>query len=385
MKNKHNVNPLLHAILPLVITIAYVIIGFVFDTGWAIGWILFLLIPIIETLINAINTKNPSHFAYPVLVTAIFLFTGMMWGLWHPLWVLFVTIPVYYAICDAVKKSKPEQNVEYQPQMTDSQQPQPNQPQFYPPQANMPYQQKSSNNSTAIIITVIVSVAAVAIVAIICTFSWLSGNFNIPAIVGESKGGESYAQGSVDIATDNVENIDVEWVSGNIDVQYYDGDTIYIEESAKNDRHPMTYKVEGRTLYICEFGSNVSTAFSSKSKKDLTIKIPNDFKTNELSLDIVSADVTVSNLNTRDLELNAVSGNAHISFKEQPRDIEMDTVSGDIQLVFPEDISGFSISNESVSGKINTNDFGNVTYYGDGYTEIELDAVSGNLTVETDK
>ena len=108
MSNKNNVNPLLHALLPIIITVAYVLIGTIFDSGWAIGWILFLLIPIVETLVKAINKKNPSHFAYPVLVTAIFLFTGMMWGWWHPMWVLFVTIPAYYAVCDAIKKSKPQ-------------------------------------------------------------------------------------------------------------------------------------------------------------------------------------------------------------------------------------------------------------------------------------
>ena len=63
----------------------------------------------------------------------------------------------------------------------------------------------------------------------------------------------------------------------------------------------------------------------------------------------------------------------------------MDTVSGDIQLVLPEDITGYSISRDSVSGSVNTNDFGNALNYGDGYTKIELDSVSGNLTVEKDK
>lgn len=377
MKNKHNVNPLLHALLPVIITISYILIGFLLDSGWAIGWILFLLIPIIETLISAINTKNPSHFAYPVLVTAIFLFTGMMWGLWHPMWVVFVTIPAYYAICDAIKKSKPQPEDEYQQEPSEANQ----QGVYYQPVVEVPQQPK--NNTTAIIISIVVSIAVVAIVAIVCTFSWLSGNFNAPEIFKtNTENTESYVQGPFDIATDGIENIDVEWVNGNIDVQCYDGDTIYIEESTSNDKHPMTYKVENKTLYIDEFSNHSSTAFTNNLRKDLTVKIPKDFKTDEFTLDIVSANVTVSNLNTLGFELNSVSGNSHISFVSQPQDIEMDTVSGDIQLVLPADISGYSISNESVSGSINTNDFGNVTRYGDGYTRIELDAVSGNLTVE---
>lgn len=380
MKNKHNVNPLLHALLPVIITIAYILIGFVFDSGWAIGWILFLLIPIIETLINAINTKNPSHFAYPVLVTAIFLFTGMMWGLWHPMWAVFITIPAYYAICDAIKKSKPQPQPEAEYQQPPSEENQ--QGVYYQPAVEVS-QEPPKNNATPIIITAIICAAVVAVIAIICTFSWLSGgSINVHGIIDDTKSTESYVQGPADISTDGIENIDVEWVNGNIDVQVYDGDTIYIEESTSVNNHPMTYKVENKTLYIDEFSNSSSTVFTNKMKKDLTVKIPKDFKANEFSLDIVSARVTVSSLDTRDFELNSVSGNSHISFASQPQDIEMDTVSGDIQLVLPEDISGYSISNESVSGSINTNDFGNTFYYGDGYTRIEHNAVSGNLTIE---
>lgn len=382
MKNKHNVNPLLHALLPVIIVIAYILIGFLFDSGWAIGWILFLLIPIVETLVNAINTKNPSHFAYPVLVTAIFLFTGMMWGWWHPMWVVFVTIPAYYAICDAVKKSKPQQQAEYQQATSEAKQTN-QQGIYYQPPVEAP-QEQPKNNATAIIITAIICAAVVAVIAIICTFSWLSGgSINVHGIFDDdTQSTESYVEGPYNVSTEGIGIIDIEWVNGNVDVQYYDGDTIYIEESSKSDKHPMTYKVDNKTLYIDEYADNISTALSGRLKKDLTVKIPNGFKTDVINIDVVSAEVTASSIDTLGFELNSVSGNSHISFVSQPQEIETDTVSGNIQLVLPEDISGYSISNESVSGSINTNDFGNTLYYGDGYTRIEHDAVSGNLTLE---
>ena len=67
---------------------------------------MFLLIPIIATLIDAIVKKNPSDFAYPVLVTAVYLLVGSVWGWWHPGWILFITIPLYYTIVDAFKRKK---------------------------------------------------------------------------------------------------------------------------------------------------------------------------------------------------------------------------------------------------------------------------------------
>lgn len=99
-------NPWLHALLPLSIIILYLIIGFVFEDGWAVGWILFFIIPIAETLFVSVKTKNPSAFAYPVFVTAVFLSIGMLMHIWHPTWIVFITIPIYYIICDAFKKEK---------------------------------------------------------------------------------------------------------------------------------------------------------------------------------------------------------------------------------------------------------------------------------------
>lgn len=94
---------LLHALLPAGVIIAYLIIGFTFKQGWALGWLLVFLIPIIESFAAAIKTKNPSAFAYPVLVVAVFLAVGMFEHIWHPTWIMFLTIPVYYIIADFFK------------------------------------------------------------------------------------------------------------------------------------------------------------------------------------------------------------------------------------------------------------------------------------------
>lgn len=99
-------NPWLHALLPMCVVIVYLIIGFLFEGGWAVGWILFFLIPIVETFYVSVKTKNPSAFAYPVLAAAVFLSIGMLMHIWHPTWIIFVTIPIYYMICEALKKNK---------------------------------------------------------------------------------------------------------------------------------------------------------------------------------------------------------------------------------------------------------------------------------------
>ena len=86
------------------VVISFFILGFL--GWWHPGWIVFLLIPIFVTLIEAIADKDISKFAYPVLVTAAYLLVGSIWGWWHPGWISFLTIPLYYTIIDAFKKKK---------------------------------------------------------------------------------------------------------------------------------------------------------------------------------------------------------------------------------------------------------------------------------------
>lgn len=97
---------LFHALFPLCVIIAYLILGFTFEQGWALGWLLLFVIPIVESMISAIKTKNPSAFAYPVLVAGIYLTIGMLERVWHPTWIMFLTIPVYYIISDFFKPDK---------------------------------------------------------------------------------------------------------------------------------------------------------------------------------------------------------------------------------------------------------------------------------------
>lgn len=96
----------------LVITIAYFVIGCVWN-AWHPGWLLFLLVPIWYSLLDAIEKKNAHRFAYPVLATLIYLMLGFFCFAWHPGWVVFLTIPLYYSIVSyiyAVKERKERQN-----------------------------------------------------------------------------------------------------------------------------------------------------------------------------------------------------------------------------------------------------------------------------------
>ena len=82
--------------IPILISIVYLLIGFMFR-AWHPGWLLFLLIPIWYSMVTAIVSRNALCFAYPVFITLIYLCLGTFWNLWHPGWIIFLTIPLYYS------------------------------------------------------------------------------------------------------------------------------------------------------------------------------------------------------------------------------------------------------------------------------------------------
>lgn len=88
-----------HAHFPmlLVITIAYIVIGCAYG-AWHPGWLLFLLVPIWYSLVEAIERRNAHCFAYPVLATLVYLCFGFFCSAWHPAWVVYLTVPLYYAL-----------------------------------------------------------------------------------------------------------------------------------------------------------------------------------------------------------------------------------------------------------------------------------------------
>ena len=84
------------------VTIAFVLLG-IFANAWHPAWLLFLLIPTVESLVSAIQNKNAHAFAYPVLVTGIYLLLGFYGGWWHPAWVVFLSIPLFYMLVPGKK------------------------------------------------------------------------------------------------------------------------------------------------------------------------------------------------------------------------------------------------------------------------------------------
>jgi len=97
---KHNLCK--KAPISLLTVIAFLTLGVV-GNWWHPAWMLFLIIPIYESLWRAIKHKNANYFAYPVFAAAGYLCLGFFANMWHPGWIIFLTIPLYYSIANMFK------------------------------------------------------------------------------------------------------------------------------------------------------------------------------------------------------------------------------------------------------------------------------------------
>ncbi len=411
-------NPFIHAVLPLVCVVVYLILGFTTSMGWAYGWLLFLLIPIAESLYSAIQTKNPSAFCYPVFVVFLYLAIGFMFHVWHPTWILFITIPVFYVMCDSIKKTRAEKYSEENYTQTAYQ----NNGTYYTPNVDetKPHK-KSKSGVTAIIMTAICAIMVIIVVAISCVFGFLNRlGINdmvedfaswIPYVASDeyydNYDEARYSVGNAEIDADMVQNIDIEWISGNVDIEYYDGDTISLSENEQSDEnHKLRYKLDNGTLDIKYIKSGVLKRRNGNLNlsKELTIYIPKDKVINNIDVESVSAGIN-SEITVGDFDAETVSGNiiadgimnsadaetvsGNITFicPQSFYELSTDSVSGETQIIIPKDISGFYVTASSVSGRINADDF-NISgkaldyTYGAGGPEISFNSVSGSLNIK---
>jgi transcriptional regulator with XRE-family HTH domain len=105
-RKKHR--SLLYKTFPLLMLTLFFVFGAM--GGWMWSWLMFLLIPIYYTLVEAIETGDLRRFAYPVAVVVAFMTSGFIFNNWGPASMMFLTIPFYYIITSHFKSKKDNDN-----------------------------------------------------------------------------------------------------------------------------------------------------------------------------------------------------------------------------------------------------------------------------------
>ena len=226
---------------------------------------------------------------------------------------------------------------------------------------------------------------------------------------------------------DNVQEIEINWVAGDIIIMETDVEEITISESDVSDeKYAMVWYSEGRKLKLafCEerlmdgFGISLGADIS----KDLYIEVPKDWEGRSIEIDAAAANAEMHNItlkeldidgasgtcdlqncNIGDLDIDAASGSIYYSgtldsldldgasasftadLHNTPSRIDMDSMSGSLDIALPEDC-GYTLTMDGLSSTFRSDFHGtemkNKSHvYGDGRCRIDVDGMSCEVTI----
>lgn len=158
-------------------------------------------------------------------------------------------------------------------------------------------------------------------------------DYTAAASTTASASGGQHQGGSVTV-TDTVRNIQVDWVSGQINFTTHEGDGIFVSETADralDASSTLYYAMEGRTLHI---------KFTEKDRytgdeldgllKTLTISLPQSMELNGLEVNAAAASVLTRGVRTGELKLNTVAGAITLENTAVREELAINTVAGEI-------------------------------------------------------
>ena len=183
-----------------------------------------------------------------------------------------------------------------------------------------------------------------------------------------------YTLGSTDVVQLNgFRSIDIEWISGSVTVELYDGEGIELKEALADGGAvsvPMEWRVDedDSTLDILSQPKLLSVS----EEKHLTVKLPRSMVLHELDVETVSAAVSVDltdedTLTLNELDVTSISGTVYvnaanageislsttsgaISGSVRTQNLEADSISGSVELTL--DVLPTELDMETSSGPV---------------------------------
>ena len=229
--------------------------------------------------------------------------------------------------------------------------------------------------------------------------------------LGNSKDAKYYVMGGSTFAASDVSELNIDWVSGTVTIEAYDGTEVAISETTEDaltDSTTMHYFLESDGTLNIRFGiPGMKAQGENLPDKNLLVRVPRTLRLDEvemnglgrsiqmdsvrcstLEMNSVSRQITLNECEIKDIEVNSVSTNVEATFSKMPEDIELNTVSGSTLLYVPED-AGITLEyNGLVSNfysELPVARKGKNKVIGNGACEIECNSVSGELAIKVKK
>lgn len=186
-----------------------------------------------------------------------------------------------------------------------------------------------------------------------------------------SMGGETLSMASAAVS-----RLEIDWISGEVEIIYHPEETIIFSETANqelDENMTMRYWVDGNTLRI-KFAKAGDWKFNN-IQKSLTVYLPEKLTLNELEIDTTSAGVIAQGIRAMNVEIDTVSGGIDISEAVVSDSFSADTTSGQVAVMFAEPLSELEIGTVSGGVQVSVSKL----------TEFDIDSTSGaiNLSAES--
>lgn len=216
---------------------------------------------------------------------------------------------------------------------------------------------------------------------------------------------DKYSIGDATI-TDSILNLDIDWVSGDVEVKTHSENTIEIKDECQGslaDDNKLHYLVDGNTLKI-KYRKSSPNNFTIRSKKNLIITVPENMKfdsylidsidgnikgflfAENVKIDCVSGNSEIST-NCDYFVSNFISGNTNVTFSKGPSEIKCESVSGNIKINLP-NCTGFTADFSSIENTYTISEEfenyileNNKCVYGDGSSILHLKTTSGEIEI----
>ncbi|MCI7605747.1 MAG: DUF4097 domain-containing protein [Spirochaetales bacterium] len=211
--------------------------------------------------------------------------------------------------------------------------------------------------------------------------------------ISHALGGEEDYIMNEELFNDGIENIKIDWKSGDVSLKTWDGDQIIVREksvTSLNSRTRMKTKNEDGTLTV-NFASKGVWMLPILFKKDLEVLIPASWDMKNINVNTASSPVSISDLSTLSLSVKSVSGGISLNNMGVVGDTTLKSASGDITAILK---AGVMFRAETASGVVKAKVGGKVvaaetkSASGDVYLMVNdigrISASSSSGTVELD-
>lgn len=253
--------------------------------------------------------------------------------------------------------------------------------------------------ANAITRIVIYSIIILLLVGILCTCLGLGTlTFNL------GLGNGTPVNGEASVSAADVNDLEIDWASGSVNIVVADTDCITFSESGGTNEYRMTYNISGDTLQLTYGTGKVQIGFTSIPSKDLTVTVPKDWTCGELEINAASVEVDITDLTVTELSLNGASNKLHFNGSvskmdcdgasnnlelvcaSKPSKIDIDGASCSLDLELPYDC-GFRAELDGLScdfdSDLDYKSSDGTHWYGDEHCKIDVDGVSCDVTVNS--